>query len=426
MTGFQPPPYRFWVLIASVMLLLVGGGATFVVVVGLKPIAEEFGWPRSVPSLAFSLQFVGAGFGGIIMGHLLDRLGMARPALLGALSIGAGAVAASHVTQAWQLHLIYGVLIGFLGIGSLAAPLMANITRWYEHRRGMAVGIVSSGQSLAGIIWPPVFGYAQDTVGWRGAFLWYGIFAVVVMVPLCLVVRRRPPAPDARRGDAGASGSGAGRIDGAATRARALSPRALRAGLCAAVVCCCVAMSMPLAHVVSYVTDLGHDIASAVEVLSVLLLAAFISRSVLVGVLSERLGGLRALLALSGLQAAALAALGFTEGLIAIHIVAALFGLGFGGVFPIYTVIVREHLPLSQAGRWTGMMFMFGAGGMGLGSWTAGVMFDLTGTYMWAFLVGVGFNVANLLIITTIMTRMAPPGEPARSKRLDRARLGSR
>ena len=108
------------------------------VVVGLKPIAQEFGWPRSVPSLAFSLQFVGSGLGGIIMGHLLDRIGMGKPALLGALSLGAGAIAASYVTQAWQLHLIYGVLIGFLGIGSLAAPLMANITRWYEHRRGMA------------------------------------------------------------------------------------------------------------------------------------------------------------------------------------------------------------------------------------------------------------------------------------------------
>ena len=186
MPPIERPSHQFWILIASVALLLVGGGSTFVVVVGLKPIAQEFGWPRSVPSLAFSLQFVGSGLGGIIMGHLLDRIGMGKPALIGALSIGLGALAASAVTEAWQLHLIYGVLIGFLGMGSLAAPLMANITKWYEHRRGMAVGIVASGQSLAGIVWPPIFGYAQGTIGWRGAFLWYGVFAMAVMLPLCL------------------------------------------------------------------------------------------------------------------------------------------------------------------------------------------------------------------------------------------------
>ncbi len=178
MPPIERPPRRFWVLIASVALLLVGGGVTFVVVVGLKPIAMEFGWPRSVPSLAFSLQFVGSGLGAIIMGHALDRLGMGKPALIGSLSIGAGAIAASQITEAWQLHLIYGVLIGFLGIGGLAAPLMANITKWYEHRRGMAVGIVASGQSLAGIVWPPVFGYAQDAIGWRDTFFWFGIVAL--------------------------------------------------------------------------------------------------------------------------------------------------------------------------------------------------------------------------------------------------------
>ena len=404
------PPRRFWVLIASVGLLLVGGGATFVVVVGLKPIAQEFGWPRSVPSLAFSLQFIGAGLGGITMGHLLDRIGMGKPALLGALSIGAGSLAAGYVTQAWQLHLIYGVLIGFFGLGSLAAPLMANITKWYEHRRGMAVGIVASGQMLAGIVWPPVFGYAQDTIGWRGGFFWFGVFAFVVMVPLSLIVRARPPrpAPNVTARETAQSGS-SGALRRSAVASKSQSLRMIQVSLCVAIVCCCVAMSMPLAHVVSYATDLGHDVRHGVEILSTLLLAAFISRVVMVGVLSERFGGLSSLLIFSGLQAVTLSILGATEGLVALYVVATLFGLGFGGVFPVYTVIVRELLPASQAGRWTGVVFMFGACGMGIGSWTAGVMFDLTGTYIWAFLVGVGVNIVNLLIILAIKLRVEPP-----------------
>jgi MFS family permease len=402
------PPHRFWILIASVVLLLVGAGATFVVVVGLKPIAQDFGWPRSVPSLAFSLQFIGSGLGGMTMGHLFDRIGMGKPALIGSLSIGAGAICASQITAAWQLHLIYGVLIGFIGIGSLLAPLMANISKWYEHRRGMAVGIVASGQTLAGIVWPPVFGYAQDTIGWRDAFLWFGVFALAVMVPLCLIVRAHPPASSDSEQASEASIASAARRNGVGMRG-SVSPRMFRIGLCVAIVCCCVAMSMPIAHVVSYVTDIGHDVRHAVEILSILLLAAFISRAVLVGVLSERLGGLATLLILSGLQAVMLATFSVTEGLIALYVVASLFGLGFGGVFPIYAIIVREYLPTSQAGRWTGVVLMFGAGGMGIGSWIAGVMFDVTGTYLWAFLLGVVFNVVNLLIIFAIKLRMEPP-----------------
>ena len=167
---------------------------------------------------------------------------------------------------------------------------------------------------------------------------------------------------------------------------------------------------MPLAHIVSYATDIGHDVRYGVEILSLLLLAAFISRVILVGTLTERFGGLGALLMFSGLQAGSLATLGVTEGLAALYVVAMLFGFGFGGVFPTYAVIVREHLPASQAGRWTGVVFMFGAIGMGIGSWTGGVMFDLTGNYFWAFLVGVAVNVINLLIILVIKLRREPPG----------------
>jgi MFS family permease len=231
---------------------------------------------------------------------------------------------------------------------------------------------------------------------------------MAVMLPLALIVAARPPERAAEK----ASGTGAApaaRPDRPA-QPRRMSNRAIVTALCAAVVCCCIAMSMPLAHVVSHATDMGHDVRSAVEILSLMLLTAFVGRAVLVGVLSERFGGLTALMLFSGIQAVALAILVATEGLVALYLVAALFGFGFGGVFPVYTVIVREHLPLSQAGRWTGVVFMFGAGGMGIGSWLAGMMFDMTGAYPMAFMAGFGFNIVNLLIVLAIKLRLEPPG----------------
>ena len=227
---------QFYVLAASVMTLLIGSGAMFLVVVALKPIAAEFSWPRQVPSLAFSLQFLGAGFGGFFMGRVLDRYGMGPPALVAALTIPCGAILLSRFDAAWQLYVIYGLLIGFFGTGALAAPAMANIARWYIRRRGMAVGMVAGGQALAGIMWPPIFTLVMEAHGWRTMALAFGAVALVFLPPLAFVLRRRPEAPSLPPGTQAAPGR--------RTAARSGSPisvGALQAGLCAAIVGCCVA-----------------------------------------------------------------------------------------------------------------------------------------------------------------------------------------
>lgn len=94
--------YGWAVVAASTALVAVSFGSNYLVVVGLKPIAEEFGWPRSIPSLAYSLILFGAGVGGVAMGWLADRFGIFRPAVLGALMVGLGAVAAGRRRACWR------------------------------------------------------------------------------------------------------------------------------------------------------------------------------------------------------------------------------------------------------------------------------------------------------------------------------------
>ena len=222
-------------LAASVMTLLIGSGAMFLVVVALKPIAAEFSWPRQVPSLAFSLQFLGAGFGGFFMGRVLDRYGMGPPALVAALTIPCGAILLSRFDAAWQLYVIYGLLIGFFGTGALAAPAMANIARWYIRRRGMAVGMVAGGQALAGIMWPPIFTLVMEAHGWRTMALAFGVVALVFLPPLAFVLRRRP---EVAPGAPGTQASPERRT--VARPGSPISVGGLQAGLCAAIVGCCV------------------------------------------------------------------------------------------------------------------------------------------------------------------------------------------
>lgn len=404
----QEPDGQFYILAASVLTLLIGTGAMFLVVVALKPIAAEFDWPRAVPSLAFSLQFVGSGLGAMTLGLLLDRLGMGKPAFAAAVMIGAGAILMGQLSAAWHLYLIYGVMFGFFGATALAAPAMANITRWYIRRRGMAVGIVAGGQSLAGILWPPIFGFTMQAYGWRQTAVGYGIFALVTILPLCLILRRRAPSY--------AAAASSGRKAGADREVPTIPipARRLQITLCAAIIGCCVAMGLPLGHLVSHVTDLGHSIDNAVEILSVLLMASFVSRAIFVGLLADNIGGLESLLVFAGTQGVMLAAFTMFDGLYALYGIAIMFGFGYGGIFPVYAVAIREHMPFTEAGRRTGLVFMFGSFAMGFGSWIGGYLFDMTGSYTSAFLLGVAFNAVNVAIVITLIFRVRRPAlQPA-------------
>jgi len=392
---------RFFVLCGSVALLFVSGGGMYLIVVALKVVALEFGWPRAVPSFAVSLLFIGSGLGGIVMGWVVDRVGFGAPALVGAVMAGMGGILGGRIDAAWQLYLIYGIMFGLSGQGSVAAPAMANIARWYDRGRGRAVGIVASGQALAGIVWPPVFGLVMAAVGWRDMFFWFGVFALSVMLPLAFVVRHKPPiqaAPEATAApEAGPS---------PVAEVRPLSPFAIHCTLCCAILGCCVAMALPLGHLVAFVTDRGHPIQNAVEVLSAMLMAAFVSRAVLLGPITDRIGGLRALMMFSVVQTVTLAAFTVAQDLWALYVLAALCGLGYGGIFPLYAVSIRDHLPISEIGRRTGVIFMFGAASMGFGSWMGGVLYDLTGSYTLPFLIGAGLNVVNLAIVGWMIFRL--------------------
>ncbi|MEQ9642367.1 MAG: MFS transporter [Alphaproteobacteria bacterium] len=394
---------RYAVLVASLLFITIGTGSIYFIVVALKLVSAEFDWPRAVPSIAYSVQYFGGGIGGILMGHWADRAGMGWPALVGGTMIGLGAILTSAISEPWHLFFIYGVMMGVFGRSTLFSPLMANITRWFDHKKSMAVGIVGSGQGLAGALWPPIFQYFFGTIGWRQTAIWYGAFVLATLVPLVLILRHRAPVPTPAPAPPVSQGA-APRVP------RVLSPLQMQATLCCAAIGCCVAMSLPLAHIAAHVSDLGYDPARGAEILSIMLACATASSFFGVGFLGQRFGGLRAIFVFSTMQALFLGVLAFVDGLASIYLTAALFGIGYGGILPCYPVIVREHLPSAEAGRRTGLVILFAGGGMAIGAWLGGAVFDMTGAYRNAFLIGVGFNLANLAIIGSLIfrTRLRP------------------
>src|SRR5262249_8030259 len=151
------------------------------------------------------------------------------------------------------------------------------------------------------------------------------------MVPLALLLRRPSAATVARQADAVAS---TGKVAD-------WPPGLVQALICLAIVCCCVAMALPMAHVVAFCSDLGFATARGAEMLSLLLACAFISRMVW-GRLSDRLGGLTTVLICSTAQATCLALYLPTDNLIGLYAVSAAFGLGFGGIVPSFALSIRE------------------------------------------------------------------------------------
>jgi MFS family permease len=395
--------YAWVVVAASFLLLVIANGALFLLIVAMKDIAASFGWPRSVPSTAYSLQFIGGGLGGIVMGWWLDKAGMGKPALLGSITIGLGAIAVSFVDSAWQLFAIYGLVIGMVGNATMFSPLVANVTRWFHRNRGMAVGLVTSGQSIAGFMWPPVFEYGLGSIGWRDTYLLYGLLGIVTMVPLSLLFRRRPPAHVAR--------SGPSTPDAVEEDAPILNirPNTLLALLCVAIVGCCIAMSLPLAHLKSHATDIGIEPMQAATILSILLAGSFVARAFGAGLLMARIGSLKTLFFFSFLQAATLGFLPFIDGIGVLYVVAAAFGFGYGGIGPTYPVIIRDYLSEQWAGRYTAIVIMFGTFGMAIGGWMGGFGFDVTGAYDTTFLLGVGFNLINLGIVAYLISATRRP-----------------
>ncbi len=411
-----PPPaesaYAWLRLAASLLLMTIGGAGMYAVTVVLPQIQAEFGTARAGASLPYTLTMIGFGVGGILMGKLADRHGVVVPVLLGTLGLSGGFILAGLTGSALQFALVQGLLIGALGTSATFAPLVADTSLWFTRRRGIAVGICMSGNYVAGAIWPPIVQHFVASAGWRATYIGIGVFCLVTMLPLALLLRRRPPAALPVMSTTAApvvAAAVAEAVAGARTsvdplRPLGLAPGLVQALLCVAGVACCVAMSMPQVHIVAYCGDLGYGSARGAQMLSLMLGMGVVSR-LASGWISDHIGGLRTLLLGSVLQGVALLLFLVDEGLLSLFIVSALFGLFQGGIVPSYALIVRELFTPKEAGARVGTVLMATLFGMALGGWLSGAIFDLTGSYRAAFVNGIAWNLLNVTIVLWLLWR---------------------
>ncbi len=383
------------VALAAVAILAISFGAPLVVVVALQPIAADLGDARALPALASSLSWLGAGAGGILMGWISGRVGTRPVAIFGAVSVSLGMALAAG-GEAWQLLVGYGVLVGFLGNSALFPVMMAYVSLWFDRRRGAALALVSSGQYVAGALWPALFERGVAIWGWQATMLAYGVLAGVVIVPIAALMLRPPPALPLA--GSAAAGPAPGRP------VLGMPPNLALGLLMVAGFLCCIPMAMPAAHLVAFCGDLGIVASRGALMLSVLLVCAFVARQFW-GWVADRIGGLWTVLLGNLAQVAGMIGFLATQDEAGLFLVAAAYGLGFSGIIPSYVLAVRDLFPAREASWRVPCMLFLAMSGMAVGAWLAGYLYDLYGSYALAWEVGIVLNVVQVGLVAALVWR---------------------
>ncbi len=366
----------------------------WIVVLILPNLQSDFGIERGEASLAYSAAMAGFAVGNLVLGRFVDRYGISPIMVVCGLLL-----AACYTASSYAPNILFFSLLQFpIGFATATgfAPLIADVSHWFQRYRGIAIATTACGNYLAGTLWPLILKDVIATDGWRPALLIVAVACIVVLLPMSFLLRRKISS----HGDSASAYS-------RPTKKTSVSDPVLVALLALAGIGCCMAMAMPQIHIVAYAVDLGLGAETGAEMLSVMLAAGVISR-LMCGFLADRIGGVATLMISSVLQYLALCLYVPFDGPTELYTVSLIFGLAQGGIVPSYAIIVREYLPPEVAGRRIGLVFLATVVGMALGGWLAGFIHDLTGSYVLAFIHGIAWNLLNIGVMTFILFRSRP------------------
>ena len=383
--------YRWVVVAAGGFMGCVAMGSLFSLPVLLTPMSEATGWSRTGISMAMTVGFLAMAVTSMIWGALSDRYG-ARPVVMtGAALFALSLWLAGNAPTLLLFQLSFGVMAGAT-VAAFFAPMMATVTGWFSTQRGLAVSLVSAGMGLAPVTMSPLAARLAATYDWRTVLSILAAIVAATTLPTALLLRRPPPQAA---------------MDGVAVDAPSedMTVRQAVTSLPFIVLVltnffCCATHSGPIFHTVSYAEICGLSALAAVSIYSVEGIAGMGGR-IGFGVLGDRFGAKRVLVA--GLLAQAFGALAyfFTRDLMQFYVVAAAFGFIYAGIMPLYAVLIRENFPMKMMGTIMGGTGMAGSLGMATGPVLGGWIFDTTGGYGALYLTSFGLGLGAFLIAMT-------------------------
>ena len=380
-----------WFRLAIIFTMsVIGTAGMWSVVIILPNIQNEFTLDRAASTYPYVATMFGYGFGNVIIGRMLDKIGIKKPIIF-ALSL----LVTSYVLSFFAKNVFWlSTIQFFLGFSAAAffGPMMADISNYFYKRKGLAVSLVASGQHLCGAIWPFVIKDFIIEGDWRNAHLFIALVCSILIPILFYFLGNKVPKMNNEQKLTTQDEDINSKVN------LSISNRQIQILLMIAGVLCCVAMSMPQVHIVPLCIDNGYGLAVGTEILSFMLFAAVASR-VIFGFLSDKIGPIQTLILGSSLQAIYLTMFLPFNSQLSLYIVAICFGLSQGGIVPIYAVIISKFLPSNEVAERVGWLIFATIIGMSLGGWLSGEIYDFTNSYRLAFINGIFWNIMNLCIM---------------------------
>ncbi|AFM27796.1 MFS transporter [Desulfomonile tiedjei] len=388
--------YGYIIVAAGFCIWMASWGADQCFGIFYKSIMLEFGWTRAETVLAFSLSFIVQAVLAIYMGWLTDRLGPRIVVTVFGSCLGISYLLLSRMTSLWQFNIYYSIL-GAIGLGGTIVPVMATVARWFDRRRGLMVAIVQTGVGIGGSIFAPLSGWLIVKYGWRSAYDALAVIVLTVIIVSGLLLKRDPqsvgqlpdgfslvmPAPNETKAIVNSAG---------------LSLRqALRTHQFWIVVgiffCFGYSRSAFLPHIANHVQDLGFTITDGAHVMAVLTASSIAGRFWLGWVDNKH-----AFMISFAVTAASLVWALITRDMRGLYLFVVLFGLGWGAQAVLRLTVASEIFGLLSIGLLLGVFGFSEAIASALGACLSGLIFDLTGSYQLAFLIGIPVSVAGILL----------------------------
>src|SRR6266581_1377058 len=386
-----PRVHPAWIVLGALTVcMLAGSGLRSVFGVYIKPMEAEFGWTRGALSGAAAVSLLLLGAVGPFVGRLADRWGPRNVIAISLFALALGAIGSSFIQTLWHVYVMTGVFMA-LGAGGVALTTGSTVVaRWFEARRGLAIGIAAGGMSAGQLIVIPLAMALTVWFGWRTSFLWLGIGLLVLVLPVCLgLIRNNPEDRGAR--PYGATGPAPTRAEAEATRV------AGRVGVSEAAqtlpfwllmgtffVCGYTSNGIVLTHFMPHALEHNFTAFQASSALGVMG-AMNIMGTLASGWICDRFG-----------RRGPLATYYFVRGVSFLFLIrvpqmstlfpcATLFGLNYISTVPPTTTLTANIYGPYSVGELSGWIFFAHQVGSALGAAGAGWIFEWTGSYSSAF-----------------------------------------
>lgn len=386
--------YGWVIALAGFLISVIGIGLRYSFGIFLKSLEADFTMSRGLTSSVFSLYMLLCCLVAIAGGWAFDRYGPRKVGLLMGTFTGLSLLVTSQVNASWQLFISYGILLS-LGTGATYTVVNATTSRWFFKKRGLAVGLTSSGGGLGTIAIAPFATYLISNFDWRQAFIVLGLIAWLGIALLSLVLKKDPH-------EIGAEPDGMQSI--MANQLKNKGNKKIRVRL--SDYSLLQAIRMPpfwllgftwlllsldlhliVVHIVPHALELGVSPMDAALILSLMGITNLVGRLGM-GRVSDTLGRTKLGITCTLVQAGSLLWLIWARELWMLYMFGMVFGFLWGGLGAVITALVGDVFGISSIGIIMGTMSAMWALGAAMGPALAGYIFDMSNSYSIAFAIG--------------------------------------